>query len=250
MGGKMCPDANLCTFRHDERPFPMQQVIAVIGPPAVGKTTLTTRLGENPGCSVFRLREHVAPEILAAASVNPDRVDWIDDVNVARAVRAYIEPATTTETVHTGLLDNFPGSGSQVRLLLGILARLSPGCAVQAVELVLDEQARQDRVRSRRVCHTCEDDPARDPRLPAVPSESDPRKCRRCGSTLHPRRGDAPRLLAARTAHFNHEAPGLRRALADAGADVLRLDASRKITSLTAEVSMLITTRSWPRDSR
>src|SRR5262245_40855446 len=40
-------------------PFSMERAFAVIGPPAVGKTTLTTRLAENPGRTVFRLREHV-----------------------------------------------------------------------------------------------------------------------------------------------------------------------------------------------
>jgi adenylate kinase len=226
--------------------FSMKQVIAVIGPPAVGKTTLTTRLGEEPGCVVFRLREHVAPEILAAAAANPDRVDWIDDVNVARAVRTYIELINAAEGVHTMLLDNFPGSGSQVRLLVGILGRLSPRWAVRAVELVLDERVRQGRVRSRRVCHSCENDPAHDPRLPAVASNTDPRKCSRCGGTLHPRRGDAPRLLRARTARFWHEAPSLRRAFADAGIEVLRIDARQEIADLAAELSTLITTGSLP----
>jgi adenylate kinase family enzyme len=226
--------------------FSMERVIAVIGPPAVGKTTLTTRLGEEPGCAVFRLREHVPREILAAAAANPDRVDWVDDLNVARAVRAYIE-RMNAGAVRTVLLDNFPGSGAQVRLLLGILlARLSPRCAVKAVELVLDEHARQERVRSRRVCHACEDDPAHDPRRPAVASDGDPRKCGQCGGTLHPRRGDAPRLLRARTSRFRDEAPGLRKAFADAGVEVLPVDASREVAELVAELSAQITSWSLP----
>ena len=52
----------------------MDQVIAFIGPPAVGKTTLTIRLGESAGFTVFRLREHVPREMLAAAAANSDRV--------------------------------------------------------------------------------------------------------------------------------------------------------------------------------
>jgi adenylate kinase len=222
----------------------MDQVIAFLGPPAVGKTTLTIRLGENAGCTVFRLREHVPQEMLAAAAANSDRVDWIDDVTVARALRAYIEEAIADKPVHSALLDNFPGSGIQVRLLLGLLHRLQPGCAVTAVELVLDERVRQERVRARRVCHTCERDPVHDPRLPAVASAGDPWRCARCGGILHPRRGDAPRLVAGRTSRFEHEAPGLRQALADAGAEIMRIDASRVVADLTAELSPLITTRS------
>jgi adenylate kinase len=224
----------------------MEHIIAVIGPPAVGKTTLTMRLGENHGCSVFRLREHVPKVMLAAAAANSDRVDWVDDVTVARALRAYAERVSGDESVHTVLLDNFPGSGTQVGLLLGILARLAPECAVTAAELVADDRVRLARVRARRVCHTCERDPVHDPRLPAQAVLGDPRRCARCGGTLHPRRGDAPRLFTARTARFTQEATGLRQALAEAGIDVLRLDASREITDLTAELSQLISTRSLP----
>jgi adenylate kinase family enzyme len=224
----------------------MEHIIAVVGPPAVGKTTLTMRLGENPGCSVFRLREHVPEVMLAAAAANSDRTDWIDDVTVARALRAYTVQVIGDESVHTVLLDNFPGSGTQVGLLLGILARLAPGCAVTAAELIADERVRLARVRARRVCHTCEHDPVHDPRLPAQAAPGDPWRCARCGGTLHPRRGDAPRLFTARTARFAQEAIGLRQALAEAGIDVLRLDASREITDLTAELSHLISTRSLP----
>jgi adenylate kinase len=222
----------------------MDQVIAFIGPPAVGKTTLTIRLGGNAGCTVFRLRERVPQEMLAAAAANSERVDWVDDVTVARALRAYIEETTADKSVHTALLDNFPGSGIQVRLLLGVLRRLRPGCAVTAVELILDERVRQERVRSRRVCHTCERDPVHDPRLPAVASGNDPWRCAHCGGVLHPRRGDAPRLVAARTTRFEHEAPGLRRAFADADVEIVRIDASRAVADLITELSLLITTRS------
>jgi len=224
----------------------MECMVAVIGPPAVGKTSLTMRLGETPGCSVFRLREHVPPVILAATAADPDRVDWVDDLTVALALRGYVERVATDGKTQAVLLDNFPGSGTQVRLLLGILRRRAPRCIVRAAELVLDERTRRARARVRRVCHTCEDDPAHDPRLPAVASNSDAWKCGRCGGTLHPRRGDAPRLLAARTARFRQEAPGLRQAFADAGINVLHVDASRDIADLAAELSMLIVTGSHP----
>ena len=218
----------------------MDQIIAVIGPPAAGKTTLTTRLGEAPGCAVFRLREHVPEPVLAAASANPDRVDWIDDLTVTRVLRAYIGRAAADKSFHTVLLDNFPGSALQVELLLGVVSRLAPACGVMAVELRVDERTRQQRMENRRVCHTCEHDPVRDPRLPATPSSSDPWRCARCGGLLHPRRGDAPRLFSARTARFEAEAPAVRQALADVGVAIVTTDVGRPVEAISEELSLLI----------
>jgi adenylate kinase len=65
----------------------LQNVVAVIGPPAVGKTTLTMRLAELPGVEIFRLRDHVSEVILAATATSADRVGWIDDLTVTRALR-------------------------------------------------------------------------------------------------------------------------------------------------------------------
>jgi adenylate kinase len=221
----------------------VDQVIAVIGPPAVGKTTLTTRLGEAPGCTVFRLREHVPQTALAVASANPDRVDWIDDLTVTRVLRAYIGRAAGRSAC-TVLFDNFPGSALQVELLLGILSRLAPACGLTVIELHADERTRRQRMQTRRVCHTCEHDPVHDPRLPATPSSSDPWRCARCGGLLHPRRGDAPRLFSARTARFETEAPAVRKALADAGIAIVTTDAARPVDAICEELSPLTASRS------
>jgi len=171
-------------------------------------------------------------------------VDWVDDLTVARALRAYIGLAVAERSAQTALFDNFPGSALQVELLLGLLGRQAPGCAVRAVELRADERTRQHRAESRRVCHACERDPVHDPRLPATPSRDDPWRCGNCGGILHPRRGDAPRLFRARTARFDSEAPGLRAALADACIHTLVIDASRPLDDVLEELSLLIPSRS------
>jgi adenylate kinase family enzyme len=224
----------------------VDHVIAVVGPPAAGKTTLTTKLGENPGCTVFRLREHVSPSALAAASVNPDRVDWIDDLTVARILNVYVEKTVSGNSARTVLLDNFPGSALQVGLLLSVLGRLAPGCGLAAAELQVAERVRRLRAAGRRVCHTCEHDPVHDPRLPATASSSDPWRCARCGGILHPRRGDAPRLFNARTARFETEAPAMRGAFADAGISITAVDASRPVDAIAGELALLIASRSLP----
>src|SRR5262245_26819994 len=113
-------------------------VVPIFGPPAAGKTTLTMRLGPSPGCRVFRLREHVSKEVLAATATSSKRLGWIDEFTVADALRAYFEAAYTDPQVHTVLLDNFPGSASQVDQLLTTLWTLTPPCHIEAIEIVTD----------------------------------------------------------------------------------------------------------------
>ena len=188
----------------------------------------------------------MSPSALAAASVNPDRVDWIDDLTVARVLNAYVEKIETDNSARIVLLDNFPGSALQVGLLLSVLGRVAPGCRLAAVELQVAERVRQQRAAGRRVCHACEHDPVHDPRLPATASSSDPWRCARCGGILHPRRGDAPRLFNARTARFETEAPAMRQAFADAGISIAAVDASRPVDVTAGELSLLIASRSLP----
>jgi adenylate kinase len=218
----------------------LHNVVAVIGPPAVGKTTLTMRLAELPGCHVFRLREHVPEIILAATATSAERLGWIDDVTIARALRAYFEQVTAEASARTVLLDNFPGSGTQVRLLLGVLRRLAPGCVVQAVELLAAGPVREQRVLGRRVCHQCERDPIRDPRIPATAKPDDPNHCARCGGVLHPRRGDAPRLFALRTQRYDEQASDIRVAYGEAGIQVVQFDTDRPSDMLAADLTELM----------
>jgi adenylate kinase family enzyme len=224
----------------------LERALAIIGPPAAGKTTLTMQLGQLPGCCVFRLREHVPETLLAATATSAERLGWLDDLTVTRALRGYIESAIQRGTVRTALLDNFPGSATQAHLLLATLRRLEPACVVHVVELVVNQAVLQRRVRERRVCHQCERDPIHDPRLPALASPTDPRRCARCGSILHPRRGDAPRLLAARMQRYAQAAEGLCAAFGAAEIEILQLDSDRPPEQTAADLSLLLATRSTP----
>lgn len=222
----------------------LERALAIIGPPAAGKTTLTMQLGKMSGCCVFRLREHVPETMLAATATSAERLGWLDDLTVTRALRGYLDTVIRTSTVHTVLLDNFPGSDTQARLLVSVLRKLAPSCVVHVVELVIRPSVIEERVRERRVCHQCEQDPIHDPRLPACPSPTDPRRCARCNSILHPRRGDAPRLLSARVQRYNRAAIGIRSAFAEVGIEVLQLDSNRPPEETASELSLLLSPRS------
>jgi adenylate kinase len=224
----------------------LERTLAVIGPPAAGKTTLTMQLGRLPGCRVFRLREHVPETILAATATSAERLGWIDDLTVTRALRGYIESVASEPQVHTILMDNFPGSDTQAHMLLSVLRKLIPDCIVRVAELVSDPAILNRRVRDRRVCHRCERDPIHDPRLPALPNPADPRRCVRCDSILHPRRGDAPRLFSARMRRYEQAAKGIREAFAGAGIEVLQLNSNRSPEQTATELSLLLATRSTP----
>lgn len=218
--------------------------VAVIGPPAAGKTTLTMRLGAVPGCHVFRLREHVPATMLAATATSAEQLGWIDDLTVTRALQSYLGSISSTGAVHTVLLDNFPGSATQAHLLRAVLRRRAPSCLLLVAELVTSPSILRRRVRERRVCHQCERDPIRDPRLPAAASVGDPRRCARCNNILHPRRGDAPRLLAARMERYDQAIVGIRTAFVSAGVSVVQLDGGRPSEDTAAALFQLLPIRS------
>jgi adenylate kinase len=224
----------------------LERVIAVIGPPAAGKTTLTMQFGRQPGQDVFRLREHVPETILAATATSAERLGWIDDVTVAVALRRYVESVIVEESTHTVLCDNFPGSSRQVGILVSTVQKLAPKCAMHPVELVAAETTLSRRIRQRRVCHRCEHDPIHDPRLPALADPAHPQRCARCNSILHPRRGDAPRLLAARMQRYRQAAEGIRTAFTGFGITVERLESNGPPEQIADQLTALLNARRTP----
>lgn len=220
------------------------RAIAVIGPPAVGKTTLTMLLGQQSGHRVFRLREHVPQPILAGTATSAERLGWIDDFTVITSVHQYIESLIREGKIHTLLLDNFPGTGTQVSLFLSVLRQLAPGCTVTAIELIADPIVLDRRASTRRVCRCCEHDPLCDPRLPAEVSTIDPGRCARCNQLLRTRRGDAPAIYRARLQRYQQLADGIRRAFVTLGIAVTRLDSSRTLDETAKELTALLGPRS------
>lgn len=224
--------------------MPLSLVVPVFGPPAAGKTTLTLQLGMSPGRTIFRLREHVPKKVLAATATDSARLGWIDEFTVADALSSYFATVQADPAVHTVLLDNFPGSGSQVSQLLAVVWPLIPRVHIEPIEVVTDARTLKQRSRSRKVCHQCERDPIRDPRLPAVPTSEDAWTCGRCGGLLHPRRGDSPRLFKARLQRYHQAAEGIVAGFTDSGIAVTQLDTTNTIECAANLLAPLLISRS------
>ncbi|MGY2061805.1 hypothetical protein ACW9HQ_43600, partial [Nocardia gipuzkoensis] len=218
-------------------------VVPIFGPPAAGKTTLTLRL-QAPGRQIFRLREHVPKDVLAATAASSERLGWIDEFTVDEALSTYFVRVQQDSVTHTVLMDNFPGSGSQVKQLLGTMAALEPPPHIEPVEVVTDAKTLKQRARHRKVCHQCERDPIHDPRLPAVPSADDPWQCGRCGGLLHPRRGDSPRLFKARLSRYHQTAASIRAEFETCGHSVTQLDTTNTIDGAAELLAPLLISRS------
>jgi hypothetical protein len=82
--------------------------------------------------------------------------------------------------------------------------------------------------------------------VPAAPNPADPQRCARCNSILHPRRGDAPRLLRARAQRYQQAVQGIQEAFASTGIEVHRLRSDRPPQDIARELTALLPTRSTP----
>src|SRR5436309_121127 len=97
-------------------------MVAVVGPPGVGKTTIVTVLAEAEGLTVFRLREavRVHADVLADLPPSTDPLGWVG----IGAVRRVLDRTFAAGPLQTGrgvvLLDNFPGTGAQLDLLVDV----------------------------------------------------------------------------------------------------------------------------------
>src|SRR5262249_10488522 len=148
---------------------------------------------------------------------------WINDATITTVVRRYLLSTVAAAETYTILLDNFPGSAIQARLLHHIVTQIAPTCLIHAVELMVEPTALMSRAASRRVCDQCERDPLHDPRLPAVANPIDPGRCARCNGILQARKGDSPSLLKIRMQRYNQAAVGIRNMFRQLGVGVMQL---------------------------
>ncbi|WP_431955839.1 hypothetical protein [Nocardia lijiangensis] len=228
---------------HEGVAMTLTLVVPILGPPGVGKTTLTLALNDDPRRHTFRLRDQVPADVLAATAGTVEHLGWIDTGIVDQTLRSYLYSVSHRD-VDVVLLDNFPGSAAQVSLLLDALAHSAPMASVEPIEMRADSKVLRNRARHRRVCQRCEKDPVADPRMPAKPSLLDDWACGKCGALLHFRRGDAPRLLKARTKRFDRSIDEIRAAFTAKGVDITILDATLSTDHAVQMVVPMLNSRS------
>ena len=200
---------------------PWTVLVAVIGPPGVGKSTVVGALASAGGVPVFRLREAIRarPELLAGLGPSTDPLGWVSLEAVRRALHATFVHRRFTFGARTVLLDNFPGTAGQ----LDLLAQTAEAAAarVALLELRADMATIVGRVAQRRVCLAC----GPDPHAPAVPAADDARRCGSCRTVLARRDTDVPRLHGLRLARYAANQPEIAERAAERGIAHLSVDA-------------------------
>ncbi len=192
----------------------VERFVAVVGPPAVGKSTVTVALADRIGARVFRLREF-AHEFRSRPAADQrlfdtcDSLGWLPEETVFLLLQAaFVGGQFPARDIV--VLENFPGSLTQLLLLTAIAEQLR--APLTLIELTAADTVAAARARTRRVCPACEPDLRGDPHRPARPATRELDRCDSCGGGLLPRRSDEPQCFAARLARFRRRIPAIRRA--------------------------------------
>jgi adenylate kinase family enzyme len=216
----------------------MSLFMCLLGPPAVGKTTISNTLADRGGVQVFRLREfakqlRVREPQAGRLFVSRDPLGWFGDGAVAYCLRrAFVDDLGPAGGVV--VLENLPGSQVQVGQVHAVAA--GRGVPLVLVELAAPEAVLRRRAEARRVCPTCEHDLYGDPYVPARVSADDPDVCGGCGGKVAPRRADRPAIFTARLARFHERIDDIRRAAAVRRRPYHTIDAAAGLDDCLEEV--------------
>ncbi|WP_162907124.1 AAA family ATPase [Allorhizocola rhizosphaerae] len=205
-------------------------LVAVIGPPGAGKSTVVSHLTKPGGVPVFRLREMIRshPQLLADFAPSPDPLGWVGLQAVWRVLHAAFVDGLFDVGRGPVVLDNFPGTAGQLELLAEIADAV--GAQVALLELRASATTLVLRVAQRRVCLAC----SPDSHAPAVASETDSKRCASCGATLSRRFSDVPRLHGLRLARYSANLPEITELAAERGIPHQRVDADLAMPDVLA----------------
>lgn len=217
-------------------PFPAA-FVAVLGPPASGKSTVTGMLTDRLGAPVFRLREFAdrCRDLPAAGELftTTDHLGWYQDGTVSMLLRAaFVDGGFDVEAGGVVLLENLPGNARQLRHLGSVASTLQASLIL--VELTAPNGLLHARALQRRVCPTCEPDPRGDPHRPALSRADHPGQCARCDGMLVARRSDAPPWFTGRLARFRASIGDIRRAAAALGMPYRTVDTAAPASSVAS----------------
>lgn len=221
-------------------------LVAVIGPPGAGKSTIVRGLAHTHSAPVFRLRETIRarPELLAGLVPSPDPLGWVSLEAVRRVLTAtFFGSEYAADPVV--LLDNFPGTAGQLSLLAETAGQA--GRRLALLELTATAVTAVARVTERRVCPAC----GPDPHAPAEPASDDAEVCSSCRTALIRRASDVPRLHGVRLARHLANRPEIAESAADHGIEHRIVCADDDLNAVRSRVeavlSHLLTTATQPR---